>query len=78
MKLRKIANNQTELWLKDVTILVSYETPVAYIDGLTGKAYKTSKKWSATTSRHINSWLNGVDAIEVEQSVLDNLLNVEK
>lgn len=37
-------------------VFYSYNTPVAAV--IKGKAYKTSKKWSATTSRHISNYLN--------------------
>jgi len=72
MKLKPIASNQTELTVGEHTVLFSYETPVAAWtpDG----AIRTSKKWSVTTSRHINQWLRGAQAREVDQSVLDNLV----
>ena len=55
MKLKQLGSNQTELVLNDGTqVLFSYETPVAcWIDG---QFYRTDKKWSQTTSRHINKW----------------------
>jgi len=38
------------------TVLYSYETPVAvHMEGI--GYFKTSKKWSTTTSKHINKWL---------------------
>ena len=73
MKLRKIGNNETELTLSDGTqVLISYETPVAAYRA--GETYRTSKKWSATTSKHINKWLDGRTAIERDQSFFDELL----
>jgi hypothetical protein len=73
MKIRNIGNNQTEVETETATILVSYQTPVAAClnDG-TGFV-RTNKKWSKTTSRHINKWLGGERAREVDQSVLDNM-----
>ena len=55
MKIKQVGSNQTELVLNDGTqVLFSYETPVAcWIDG---QFYRTDKKWSQTTSRHINKW----------------------
>jgi hypothetical protein len=74
MKLRPIKANMNEIELLDgKTVLFSYSTPVAYYD-TSGGFYRTSKKWSATTSRHINQWLKGANATEVNQSVLDNLV----
>lgn len=38
------------------TFLISYLTPVAYLDKYFGKYYKSTKHWSPTTSRHISDW----------------------
>lgn len=57
MNLNPIKANMTELDLGNGTVvLFSYKTPVAcrHSDGMT---YRTDKKWSVTTSRHINTWL---------------------
>jgi len=73
MKVRSLAKNQTEISLPDGTqILVSYETPVAALRD--GKYYRTDKKWSATTTRHISSWLGSVFVTERPQSFFDELL----
>ena len=73
MKLRQIGSNQTEITtIEGIVILFSYETPVA-ARMPSGTYVRTSTKWSATTSRHINKWLEGVNAGEVEQEVLDGL-----
>jgi len=72
MKIKPIASNMTELVSNDGTvILFSYQTPVAC--KLNGNYYKTSQKWSVTTSRHISKWLSGVQAGLAEQSFFDNL-----
>ena len=73
MKLRPLGSNQTELETDSATILFSYKTPVAAClkDG-TGFV-RTSTKWSPTTSRHINRWLDGASAKEVPQETLDAL-----
>ena len=72
MQLRQIASNMTQLDLSDGTsVLFSYRTPVA---ALTENGYtRTSKKWSVTTSRHINKWLDGVLAKEQPQEYFDSL-----
>ena len=80
----------TEISLEDGTlVLVSYETPVAARlfslaaenDGCA--LARTSKKWSATTTRHINKWLRDTfsdtapkRAKEMPQEFYDNLLSV--
>ena len=72
MQLRPIASNMTQLDLADGTsVLFSYKTPVA---ALTDNGYyRTSTKWSVTTSRHINKWLDGVNATTMPQDFFDNL-----
>ena len=74
MQLKSIAANQTQLNLNNGTeIFFSYETPVAA--KLPDYEYiRTATKWSVTTSRHINKWLEGVIATEVSQDILDNLV----
>ena len=62
MKIRNAGSNMTEVTTKtegglEVTVLFSYETPVACHSEVTMKFYRTEKKWSATTTRHINKWL---------------------
>lgn len=69
MKLHQIANNMTEVETNSGTIFFSYETPVAY--ERRGQCFRTSKRWSVTTTRHINKWLDGRQAAEVDQETLD-------
>lgn len=79
MKLNPIRENMTELELHKpivgglpIKILFSYSTPVAMSDS-TGLCYVTEKKWSNTTSRHINEWLAGRPARKEGQSSFYNL-----
>ena len=75
MKLKKIANNVTLIVLTDGTeILISYKTPVAAYRG--DIFYRTEKKWSATTTKHINSWLGCIEATERPQEFFDELLQI--
>ena len=83
MNLKPIAANQTEVIRADGSrIFFSYRTPVAaYIaDGCydifpTGSGFiRTEKKWSVTTSRHINKWLDGMKAETRPQSFFDSLV----
>ena len=64
----------TELSLTNGTdVLFSYETPVAAF--IEGEGYvRTATKYSVTTSRHINKWLDGMVAREVDQGVIDALV----
>mgnify|MGYP001169452773 CR=1 FL=1 len=74
MQLKRLGSNQTEISLNNGTkVFFSYDKPVAA--QLPDYEYvRTSTKWSVTTSRHINKWLEGVIAETVDQSVLDNLV----
>ena len=73
MKLKQIGSNMTELDMGDVQVLFSYETPVAARTG-TGSLLRTSTRYSVTTTKHINKWLAGVAAVEVPQSVINDLV----
>jgi hypothetical protein len=71
MQLSTIQNNMRQLTLKDGTqVLFSYETPVA--SWAEGQFYKTDKKWSNTTTRHINKWAHC--AVSKPQSYFDDLI----
>jgi hypothetical protein len=76
MALKQIGPNQTQVTYSDGSeVFWSYETPVA--GKLPDGTYvKTSTKWSRTTSRHINKWLDGVDAVEVSQDTFTDLVEL--
>ena len=73
MKLKQIKNNVTLVEFNrrnghnptgeddsyGVQVLFSYETPVAGRTGY-GEYVRTSKKYSPTTTKHINQWLDDV------------------
>jgi hypothetical protein len=78
MRLNPIGKNMTQLECVGNLILFSYQTPVAMLHR-TGQAFKTNKRWSATTTRHINKWLaNKKEVIEVPQEFFDNLIKEVK
>ena len=72
-KVKSIGSNQTEIHYGDNVFLFSYETLVAAY--LVGSGWlRTEKKWSKTTSKHINQWIpNGVDARTIPQEDLESL-----
>ena len=73
MKLKQIGSNQTELDLGFAQVFFSYETPVAA--RLTdGSLVRTDERYSVTTTKHINKWLQGCDALTVPQYRIDCLL----
>jgi len=65
-------NNVNVISTNNADILFSYSTPVAAC--VDGKFIRTATRYSVTTSKHINQWLDGRKAETVEQSVIDNLL----
>jgi len=78
MKLKQLGANQTEVQLSDhyeTQIFFSYEQAVCVrnVDG----CFVTDKKYSQTTSGHINNWVSGLSNIikMVPQSEIDNLVN---
>ena len=74
---KKLGANKKVIWYDNgVQVLISYTTPVAaYLPQGDGSGYvRTETYYSKTTSRHINSWLEGVNTENVAQSVLDNLI----
>lgn len=76
MKVNNIGSNMTEVDLEGGdSILISYKTPVAA--DINGHCFKTDRKWSKTTSRHINKWLDGLKAEEKPQEFFDNLLELK-
>ena len=73
MKLKQIGSNMTELDLGFAQVFFSYETPVAAC--LTdGTLVRTATKYSVTTTKHINKWLQGCDALTVPQARIDCLM----
>jgi hypothetical protein len=78
MELKPLASNMTEVEVLGARILFSYKTPVAALvkEGETWHQYKTDKKWSATTSRHITKWnpLGGAYGLK-PQEFFDSLLD---
>jgi hypothetical protein len=75
MKIKPIGPNQTEIHGMGCEVLFSYETPVA-LCGPDGTWYRTEKKHSSTTSKHINKWIpngrNNPNVVMLPQEVLDN------
>jgi len=75
MTTKSLTANLTEITTaSNDQILVSYNTPVAA--RVEGAYYKTARKFSKTTSRHISRWLESIKATEKDQSFFNNLLSV--
>ncbi len=74
MRIQSLGANQTVVTLSSgCQVFFSYETPVAAtFDGI---SYKTDRKYSNTTTRHINAWLGngGKNAIVKPKSYFDLL-----
>lgn len=72
LELKPMGNNKTLLICNGMKVLFSYKTPVACEIGLT--YYKTKHKFSKTTTKHINQWLDGVKAEEKDQEFFHALV----
>ena len=59
MRIKSLGANKTEVRTNKIRLLISYETPVCYIDYMADPpiAYKSDTFHSITTSKHINQWL---------------------
>jgi hypothetical protein len=73
MKLKPIGSNMTELNINGISILFSYETPVAGYDS--NGAFRTNEHYSSTTTRHINKYLGKGTGRLVSQEFINNLVN---
>ena len=74
MKLRRIGANQTVIKYNNGSeVFFSYDTPVAA--RLQDYEYlRTEDFYSKTTSKHINKWLENVNAEKVSQQTINNLV----
>ena len=76
MKLKPIASNLTELRFhhSNISVAFSYQTPVAGWDDQ--GAFKTDKKFSPTTSKHIKKYLGDAfdDARVVPQKTIEAMV----
>jgi hypothetical protein len=83
MRIQSIGRNITIVELKDLSILVSYSTPVCCIRYNGKGALRTDEFFSVTTSKHINQWLsdhgyNPKLVPTINQEYFDNLLEDNK
>jgi len=72
MKIKNLGSNKTEVVTGKWTVFFSYRTPVAAFHQTDGY-FRTTEKFSVTTSKHINQWLESVKAKEKPQSFFENL-----
>ena len=73
MKLKRTGYNQTVVSLNNgVEVFFSYDTPVAGRSA-DNEYFRTADYFSKTTSRHINKYLEGVNATVISQQLIDNL-----
>jgi hypothetical protein len=83
MKLKQIASNMTEIEIHQPDalpyyVLFSYSTPVAGRSDV--GVFKTAKKYSRTTTKHINKYfreewgINPLSVKEVDQAYIDGLV----
>lgn len=78
LRIKPVGTNQTELHTSEWIVFFSYETPVAAYNKQHVKSYRTTKKFSVTTSKHINQWLGmgrGVGKVEeISQAEIERIL----
>jgi len=74
LKIKPIEPNMTEVETSKYRILFSYETPVAAWSSEMTFFFRTTKKCSVTTTRHINKWLDGACAAKRNQKWFDSLV----
>ena len=74
MKLTPIAANRNVITYNNGSeVFFSYSTPVAGYSPSNGY-FKTDRWYSSTTTRHINKYLDNVNATEVSQETINNLV----
>ena len=74
MKLTPLGSNRTQVEYNNGTLIFfSYKTPVAGYSRDLGFV-RTEDYYSVTTSRHINQWLENVEAQKVSQETINNLV----
>lgn len=75
MKIKRIGQNEIELYHNGIIVLFSYETPVAALV-LDGTAYCTTNKYSSATSSHITKAVRrwGARRQDVDQLTIEGLL----
>jgi len=67
MKIKTLASNMTLLVLPTgAEVMFSYETPVAGHDQ-EGIAFRTTEKYSVTTTKHVNKYLRDSHSESVEK-----------
>lgn len=71
VEIKKINANSYVMYRDGNEILFSYRTPVAVYDAERDEYLRTDEKYSTTTTRHINKWLDGVKAKSVSQRTID-------
>lgn len=82
-QIERITPTATSLRLSNMELLVSYQTPVAvrlFSDTqmesgeiVPAGTYRTEKKWSVTTSQHINRWAGTRVRETLPQTYFDEL-----
>ena len=73
MKVQILGSNQTEvIFSKGHSVFFSYETPVVLTIG--GEVFRTTEKFSKTTSKHINHYIGCQESYEISQEEIEKAL----
>lgn len=73
LHLTVLGPNMTEVRIGTNYVLFSYQTPVAYSNEA-GEVFKTDKKWSNTTGKHLSKWIGSRAFKSVPQGEIDKLI----
>jgi len=75
IKVKSLRHNYNIITHQDNQILYSYETPVAVLHA-NGSVFQTDQKYSTTTTRHINKFLDGRHPVELVSQTYINAFTI--
>ena len=73
--INNLDKNHTEARIGNVVILFSYGTPIAYQDQNRTRVYLTDRKFSKTTTAHMNMWADGLDCVSIPHDTIVQLVS---
>jgi hypothetical protein len=74
MKVKSIGTNQTEVEINGWLVLVSYETPVAAMRIEDRWVLKCEEKFSKTTTKHIDSWIDKL----IDEKLISHISSIKQ
>ena len=74
---RSLGSNSAEIGVGEWLVLISYQTPVAVYNTRNSHVFVTSSKFSNTTTKHINKWVDGRPTTQADQEFIEKVANGE-